>query len=425
MIQASNYSALHQKEKSFNSRTKKALLEELITQLDHERKLREKDQQYIKLLLSSLHDHQIPPPEYEQLEQDPHLSSVISPLLPDGSTKSLGQLLESRANFRSNRSPMTIHFTNLSYSTMIETHTNTSSSIQTVATVFQNLFIFNSKIKIPYQILYPTTGRIQPACMTLLMGPPGCGKSSFLKALSGRLDLDSSADRLEGLVTYNGLTEKDHQFILSKLVSYVDELDEHIPLLTVKETFEFAWQVTTGGHHSYLVSDDPILASKLNQDDKILARVCDAFLLHLSDISLSLLSVCLCRCCCLSQVWNIATLLGLKEKMKTFIGDHMIRGVSGGEKRRASIGLSFPAHPLFANPLVRRRDAHASGTMLGVHGCYLQWTRCLHHLRHHGRLQSGSEDIEDYKCHVALAGLPLPLTLILTSSLVMTSPALS
>lgn len=108
--------------------------------------------------------------------------------------------------------------------------------------------------------------------MTLLMGPPGSGKSTLLKALSGRLTIDSK-NHLDGSVTYNGQTEKDGNFILAKLVAYVDELDEHIPLLTVKETLEFAWSVTTGRHHNYLLSDDPIVAAALNKDDKILARV--------------------------------------------------------------------------------------------------------------------------------------------------------
>jgi ABC-type glutathione transport system ATPase component len=275
-------SSNYQKQKSFNSRAKKAFLDELITQLENERRLREKDQQYINLLLSSLHNHGISPPSpLDQHEQD-HLATVISPLLADGSTKSLGQLLESRANLRSDRSPMTIHFENLSYWTMTNYQT-----IQTVASVAKKIF-FGSGPQTRLDILYPVTGRIQPACMTLLMGPPGCGKSTFLKALSGRLDSYSSIDHLEGLVTYNGLTEKDKQFILSKLVSYVDELDEHIPLLTVKETFEFAWNVTTGGHHSYLVTDDPIMAATLNKEDKILARVRALSLSLCLSVSLSL-----------------------------------------------------------------------------------------------------------------------------------------
>lgn len=123
--------------------------------------------------------------------------------------------------------------------------------------------------------------------MTLLMGPPGSGKSTLLKALSGRIHLDSK-NHLDGTITYNGQTEKDGNFILAKLVSYVDELDEHIPLLTVKETLEFAWSVTTGGHHSYLVSDDPIIATALNKDDKLLARVLFTYFLIYLFIYLSI-----------------------------------------------------------------------------------------------------------------------------------------
>lgn len=43
--------------------------------------------------------------------------------------------------------------------------------------------------------------------LTLLLGPPGSGKSSLLKALSGKLDRGL---RLQGDVTYNG-----HRWVLS------------------------------------------------------------------------------------------------------------------------------------------------------------------------------------------------------------------
>jgi ABC-type glutathione transport system ATPase component len=251
---------------SFNLRANKALLEQIIQQLENERKLRDQDRQYIQQLLLCLNEHGISPPDVSH-EEDEKVNEEISPLLQDGSTKSLSQLLDSRANLRSERSPMAIHYENVSYWTMV-----TSQQIQTVASALSNIF-FRSGPQYRVDILHSITGRIRPASMTLLMGPPGCGKSTLLKVLSGRLDVNSATDHLEGRVTYNGLTEKDKLFILAKLVSYVDELDEHIPLLTVKETLEFAWNVTTGGKHSYLVSDDPVVAALLKKDDPLLVRV--------------------------------------------------------------------------------------------------------------------------------------------------------
>ena len=251
---------------SFNLRANKELLEQIIQQLNNERKGRERDQQYIQQLLLCLHQHGIHPPEEINDENNEQMNDEVSPLLQDGSTKSFRQLLESRANFRSERSPMAIHYENLSYWTMV-----TKQQIQTVASAASKI-LFGSGPQSRVDILHSMTGRIQPAAMTLLMGPPGCGKSTFLKALAGRLDVNSS-DHLEGRVTYNGLTEEDKLFLLGKLVSYVDELDEHIPLLTVKETFEFAWRVTTGGNHSYLASDDPVVVSALRKDDPLLVRV--------------------------------------------------------------------------------------------------------------------------------------------------------
>ena len=102
-----------------------------------------------------------------------------------------------------------------------------------------------------------------------MLGPPSCGKSTFLKLLSGTLHNGN----VHGEITYNGMTADCGQFLLPKLAAYIDELDEHIANLTVQETFEFAWRAATGGHHSYLVSSSDVGRAVLDNDDAELTRV--------------------------------------------------------------------------------------------------------------------------------------------------------
>eukprot|EP00644_Phytophthora_capsici_P007708 jgi/Phyca11/536708/estExt2_fgenesh1_pg.C_PHYCAscaffold_610002 len=73
--------------------------------------------------------------------------------------------------------------------------------------------------------------------MTLILANPGAGKSTFLKALAGKLQ-DNSKTEIGGEILYSGL--RGDEIDLIKLVGLVDQTDNHIPTLTVRETFKFA-----------------------------------------------------------------------------------------------------------------------------------------------------------------------------------------
>jgi ABC-type multidrug transport system ATPase subunit len=94
-------------------------------------------------------------------------------------------------------------------------------------------------------ILNGITGRILSGKLTLVLGPPGSGKTVFLKALSGRLFPQSGA-KLEGTITYNGDTADSKAFSVPKVVDYIDQRDQHAGSLSVYETMEFAWMNATG-----------------------------------------------------------------------------------------------------------------------------------------------------------------------------------
>ena len=97
------------------------------------------------------------------------------------------------------------------------------------------------------------------------------GKTTFLKALSQQLNV--GAAHLEGDILYNGDSVNSGKYLVGKVVSYVDEKEQHAATLTVRETLDFAWKTTSGGHHSYGVASDPATAAILNKDDEAAVKV--------------------------------------------------------------------------------------------------------------------------------------------------------
>ncbi|TXG58314.1 hypothetical protein EZV62_016143 [Acer yangbiense] len=85
------------------------------------------------------------------------------------------------------------------------------------------------------QILNAASGVIRPSRMTLLLGPPGSGKTTLMLALAGKLGDDL---RTSGKVTYCGheLTE----FVPQRTCAYISQLDLHYGELTVRETLDFS-----------------------------------------------------------------------------------------------------------------------------------------------------------------------------------------
>ena len=114
---------------------------------------------------------------------------------------------------------------------------------------------------------------------------------------------------MEGSVTYNGESAESGRFLLPKFIDYVEQMDSHASTLTVAETMEFAWKCTTGGHHSYAIAKNDETARLLDEGDDVLRKMN-----------------------------NVLSIIGLDGCRDTIVGDAMIRGVSGGQKRRVTMG---------------------------------------------------------------------------------------
>ncbi|KAG2425086.1 hypothetical protein HXX76_013995 [Chlamydomonas incerta] len=139
-----------------------------------------------------------------------------------------------------------------------------AASIPTVANVpltfMRKLFgVHNEREAKPLTILNDLQGRLVPGRLTLLLGPPSCGKSSFMRALTGRLM--PAQGQLTGDVRYNGHPLED--FNVRRTAGYVEQVDNHNPNLTVRETLDFAHTCQVGLHGARIDVPAEVAAHRL------------------------------------------------------------------------------------------------------------------------------------------------------------------
>ncbi|XP_020250204.1 ABC transporter G family member 45-like isoform X6 [Asparagus officinalis] len=170
----------------------------------------------------------------------------------------------------------------------------------------RTLHLISSKKK-RIRILHRVKGIIRPSRMTLLLGSPGSGKSTLLRALSGKL---SSSVECTGKVIYNKNPpgpSAQHTCV------YISQYDLHHAEMTVSETLDFC------SHMFGTNNEFRSLGANINKLDKANNSVtCEGRVNLIVDY--------------------IIKLLGLKECAGITIGDEMRRGISGGQKKRVTIG---------------------------------------------------------------------------------------
>mmetsp|Transcript_17709 Transcript_17709/g.49550 ORF Transcript_17709/g.49550 Transcript_17709/m.49550 type:complete len:1558 (-) Transcript_17709:317-4990(-) len=117
-----------------------------------------------------------------------------------------------------------------------------NSAIQSIGNSVKQMF--NLCVPVERQkvtLLSKTSGVLRPGVSTLMLGPPGAGKSMFMKLLSGRLTGTKSL-HVSGDIRYNG--ETMDTFNPQRTAAFVDQEDNHLPTLTVTETFQFSYDCT-------------------------------------------------------------------------------------------------------------------------------------------------------------------------------------
>ncbi|KAE9033568.1 hypothetical protein PR002_g8610 [Phytophthora rubi] len=187
-----------------------------------------------------------------------------------------------------------VRFQDLSFSVQVPAsvacHNTVGSHLSSIFTPWQKVPMMTK------HALHPMTGIIKPGSMTLILANPGAGKSTFLKAMAGKLQDNKQTD-IGGEILYSGL--RGEEIDLIKLVGLVDQMDNHIPTLTVRETFKFADMCVNGRPE-----DQP------EEMRDIAALRTELFL----------------------------QILGLESCAETVVGDALLRGVSGGERKRVTVG---------------------------------------------------------------------------------------
>lgn len=203
---------------------------------------------------------------------------------------------------------------------------------------------FGSSNKRTINILQDVSGIIKPSRMTLLLGPPSSGKSTLMRALTGKLDKNL---KVSGDITYCGHTFSE--FYPERTSAYVSQYDLHNAEMTVRETLDFSGRCLGIGARYDMLAE--LARRERNAGIKPDPEI-DAFMKATA---------------VQGHKTNITTdvtlkALGLDICADIIIGDEMIRGISGGQKKRVTTGemLTGPARALFMDEISTGLDSSST-----------------------------------------------------------------
>mmetsp|Transcript_32199 Transcript_32199/g.37836 ORF Transcript_32199/g.37836 Transcript_32199/m.37836 type:complete len:663 (-) Transcript_32199:31-2019(-) len=163
------------------------------------------------------------------------------------------------------------------------------------------------------EVLKNLSGELKSGTMTAIMGPTGSGKTSLLNVLAYRMPVNKKAT-LTGSLLLNGHAIDSPLWLrkFARLSAYVMQEDVMNAFLTVRETLDLAATFQL-----------PPSISKEKRSE---------------------------------LVSSVISELGLNKVADTMLGSARVRGVSGGEKKRANIGIE-----LIKNPSMLFLDEPTSG----------------------------------------------------------------
>ncbi|KAJ3276195.1 hypothetical protein HDV01_005643 [Terramyces sp. JEL0728] len=155
-------------------------------------------------------------------------------------------------------------------------------------------------------ILSEVSGAVYPGQVLAIMGPSGAGKTTCLDMLA----MKNKGGVALGSILVNG--DEMDQKTFTAISGFVDQEDVHLPNLTVREVLMFSASLR--------------LPESMSHKHKV------------------------------NRVEAIILQLGLAKVADSRVGDTLTRGISGGEKRRLSIGVE-----LVTNPAILFLDEPTSG----------------------------------------------------------------
>jgi len=145
------------------------------------------------------------------------------------------------------------------------------------------------------RIIDRVSGRVRAGKMTAIMGPSGCGKTTMLNVLRDK----AGYGKIGGTLKVNSEFDSIEPF--KRIVGFVPQEDIMHSELTVEEAISFA----------------SLLKNKFSVSTK--KRM--------------------------EMVEEVISVLGLEKCRKSVIGDQETRGVSGGQRKRVSIGIEVVGNP--------------------------------------------------------------------------------
>ncbi|KAJ1856179.1 hypothetical protein LPJ73_002220 [Coemansia sp. RSA 2703] len=146
------------------------------------------------------------------------------------------------------------------------------------------------------RILHDISGNVYNGELVAIMGSSGAGKTTLLNVLAGRVQ----GGRVYGDIKFNGAKRNPHNF--KRMLAFVEQDDLMFPQLTVAETLTASAELR-------------LPSSKYTKADK------------------------------LERVESVMRQLRLTHVRDTGIGGYGARGVSGGERKRVSIGVELVTDP--------------------------------------------------------------------------------
>eukprot|EP00456_Euglypha_rotunda_P052470 TRINITY_DN4227_c1_g1_i13.p1 TRINITY_DN4227_c1_g1~~TRINITY_DN4227_c1_g1_i13.p1 ORF type:complete len:468 (-),score=58.01 TRINITY_DN4227_c1_g1_i13:552-1955(-) len=200
--------------------------------------------------------------------------------------------------------PLQVIFKNLQYIVNIPRKAPSSSTVSDR--------LFGEKIFDPKTILHGIKGIFRPGRLTAIMGASGSGKTSVLNLVAGQLSSVPQGATLSGHIVVNGQELELRDPKLSKICGYVQQDDIIMDTMTVREAITFAALL------------------RLPQEMSHKAK--------------------------LERVEQVIRLMHLEKCADSIIGSHLIKGISGGERKRVSVAMV-----MITNPSILYLDEPTSG----------------------------------------------------------------
>lgn len=150
-------------------------------------------------------------------------------------------------------------------------------------------------------ILRPISAEFRPGQLNVIMGPSGSGKTSLLCSIARRLHGSiGTRYHVKGEMLYNGAVPSES--VVRSVSSFVTQDDDALmPSLTVRESLQFAAGLR--------------LPSWMSKEEKN------------------------------RRAEDILLKMGLKDCANNLIGSDLVKGISGGEKRRVTIAIQILTDP--------------------------------------------------------------------------------